>query len=188
MKKGLKFLLVSDALSTFALGMIGPIYAIFIEGIGGDILDASWAYFTFTLTSAITIYLIGKWEDHIMHKEKLVAFGYFLTAIGCLGYVFVSNQMELLMVQVVLGIAVAVLSPAFDALYSHYVVGTHEASDWGTWESMGYAVAAIASVAGGYAVHQFGFKFLFMVMFVAAISGAVMSLYLFRDKKYLHQI
>ena len=63
MKKGLKFLVLSDSWATLALGMIGPIYAIFVEQIGGDILDASWAYFAFTMTSGVVnvfVKLLGK--------------------------------------------------------------------------------------------------------------------------------
>ncbi len=65
MKRGLYFLLASDAWANLALGMLGPIYAIFVEQIGGDILDASWAYFAFTFTSGIMIYIVGRWEDYI---------------------------------------------------------------------------------------------------------------------------
>lgn len=41
MKKGIKVLLISDAWINLAVGMIGPIYAIFVDEIGGGILDAS---------------------------------------------------------------------------------------------------------------------------------------------------
>lgn len=78
MKRGIKFLLLSDTWVTLALGMIGPIYAIFVEDIGGDILDASWAYFAFMITSGVVMYLISHWEDRVKHKEKLVTLGYCL--------------------------------------------------------------------------------------------------------------
>lgn len=53
MKRGLRFLLIADTWATLAIGMLGPIYAIFVEEIGGDLLDASWAYFAFMITSGI---------------------------------------------------------------------------------------------------------------------------------------
>ncbi|NCO11169.1 hypothetical protein CO038_00345 [Candidatus Pacearchaeota archaeon CG_4_9_14_0_2_um_filter_39_13] len=186
MKKGLKFLLVADSLATLALGMLGPIYAIFVEQIGGDILDASWAFFAFTLTSGVVIYIIGKWEDKIKHKEKLISSGYFLVALGCLGYILVYNQISLLGVQVILGFAIALLSPAYDSLYSHYVRKKEEASDWGSWEAMGYIVSAFAALIGGYIASQLGFKALFFVMFLFALFGAFASLSLFRSKNYLN--
>ena len=71
MQNGLKILIVADAFANLALGMLGPIYAIFVGEIGGDILDVGWAYFTFTFTSGVVLYLISKWEDRVLHKEKL---------------------------------------------------------------------------------------------------------------------
>ena len=186
MKKGIKFLLIADSLINLVLGMIGPIYAIFVEKIGGDILDASWAYFAYLASSGFIMYLISKWEDHVKHKEKLVFFGYFLTSLGCLSYIFVFNQLSLLITQVILGIATAFLNPAFDALYSHYILKKEEASDWGSWEALGYIVTAIAALVGGYLATYSNFKFLFVVMFIVSLIGAFVSLNLFRDKKYLN--
>ena len=92
MKRGLKLLVLTDAWATLALGMLGPIYAIFVENIGGDILDASWAFFAFTFTSGIVMYLLSFLENKIKHKEKLILFSYALIAIGCLGYYFVYRE------------------------------------------------------------------------------------------------
>jgi MFS family permease len=186
MKRGLYYLLAADAWATLSLGMLGPIYAIFVEDIGGDILDASWAYFSFTFTSGVLIYAISRWEDHSKHKEKLVVAGYFLTAVGALGYSFVDDQMTLVLVQIILGVATAILSPAFDALYSHYVLKERETSNWGAWEGMGYVVTAAAALIGGYIASQYGFPVLFLTMFVAALAGAVTSLALFWNESYLN--
>lgn len=186
MKKGLTFLLIADAFSNLGLGMIGPIYAIFVEKIGGDILDASWAFFSFTITAGVAIFLIGKWENRIHHKEKLVAGGYFLTSLGCLGYVFVQNQFELLVVQIILGLATAILNPAFDALYSHYVIREQETSDWGSWEASGFIMGACAALLGGYIVHFGSFNTLFLCMFAVEFIGFLISLSLFSAQKKLN--
>jgi len=187
MKLGLKFLVVADAWATLALGMLGPIYAIFVEQIVGDILDASWAFFAFTMTSGILMYLLSFWEDKIKHKEWLILASYILISFGCLGYYFVYNQVSLLVVQVILGIATAFLSPAYDALYSHYVIKKEEASDWGLWESMGYIVGAIAAVIGGYIAAILGFKILFIVMFFVSLLGVLTAINLLRKKNHLNK-
>ncbi len=186
MKRGLKVLLFSDALTNLALGMIGPIYAIFVENIGGDILDASWAYSVYLLTAGVVMYLISRWEDRFRHKEKLICIGYTITTIGCLSYFFVYNQASLLITQAILGLSMAILSPAFDAIYSHYIIKREEASDWGIWEAMSYIVTAIAAVIGGYTADLFGFKILFIAMFVVSFIGTIASLTLLRTKKYLN--
>lgn len=186
MKRGIRFLLISDTWATLALGMIGPIYAIFVEEIGGDILDASWAYFAFMMTSGVMMYLISHWEDKAKHKEKLVTMGYLLTALGCLSYIFVHNQISLVITQIILGVAEAVQVPAYDALYSKYLDKSKEASEWGDWESMRYIMTAIAAIVGGYLAYQYGFKILFIVMFVVSIGGVFSSLNMFRKKSILN--
>lgn len=185
MKRGIKFLLLADAWVNLALGMLGPIYALFVEQIGGDILDASWAYFAYMLTTGVVIWLISRWEDRFAHKEILVTCGYLATSIGCLSYVFVNDQMSLLITQVILGFATALLNPAFDSLYSHYVTRKAETSDWGTWEAMGYVVTAVAAIVGGYIAYGFGFRTLFLVMFLSSIASTLVSFNMFRKKKYL---
>ena len=188
MKRGIKFLLFSDAWITLALGMIGPIYAIFVEEIGGDLLDASWAFFAFMISSGIALYLIGKWEDKSKHKEKLVTIGYSLTALGCLFYFFVYNQTTLVITQIILGLAEAIQIPAYDALYSKYLTKKHYASEWADWEAMGYITTAIAAIAGGYVASLYGFKALFIVMFIISIFGVISSLKMFKKKKYLNSV
>ena len=185
MRNGLKILIVADAFANLALGMLGPIYAIFVGKIGGDILDVGWAYFTFTFTSGVILYLISRWENRILHKEKLVVVGYLINALGCLLYYFTETQTMLLFVQAVLGIGIAVISPAFDSMYSHFVRTDEEASDWGAWEAMGYMVAAVAAVLGSMVANNYGFGVLFLVMFAASLVGAIVSFLLFRNKDYL---
>lgn len=187
MKRGLKFLVLADAWATFALGMLGPIYALFVEQIGGDLLDASWAYFTFTLTCGVVMYLLSFWENKVRHKERLILLSYVLVSLGCLGYYFVETQFGLLITQVILGISIAVLSPAYDSLYSHYVTKKREASDWGLWESMGYIVGAFAALTGGYIADSYGFRTLFLVMFIVSLLGVGTALNLLRKKGELEK-
>lgn len=53
MKKQIKILLFTDGLVLVAAAMLAPIYAIFVEKIGGDLLDAS-------LAGAIYIFLLPR--------------------------------------------------------------------------------------------------------------------------------
>ncbi len=187
MKRGIKVLLLSDAWITLALGLLGPIYALFVQGIGGDILDASWAYFAFLITSGALIYLMGKWENRVKHREKLIFAGYCLCSVGCFSYIFVSSQTGLVLTQIILGVAEAVMIPAFDALYSDYTEKKEEASEWGDVESLNYIVTAIAALIGGYVASIFGFRVLFMVMFAISLFSVFSSLNLFKSKKYLNE-
>ena len=162
LKKGIKILLISDFFAVLATGMIGPIYAIFVQDIGGDILDASWAYFAYMVSCGIVLYLMGIWENKVKNKGLFVVAGYALNALGCLSYFFVGNQFQLIITQIILGLSQAVLSPVFDSLYSDFVNARNKAREWADWEAMLYVTNAIAAIVGGYFVASFGFKNLFL--------------------------
>lgn len=185
MKNGLKILLFCEAWSILALGMLAPIYAIFVEKIGGDILDASWGYFAFMFTSGITIYLISHWEDSIRHKAKLVIMGYLFTTVGCIMYIFVNSQAMLVATQIILGLATAIKDPAYDALYTVFLDKNHEASEWGDWEFVWYIATAIAALVGGYMVSFIGFNGLFLLMGFASFISMLIALLLLQRSAYL---
>lgn len=108
MKKWLKIIISADFFIMLSMGMITPIYAIFVEKIGGDILDASGAWAIFAFTSGILMYLIGKWEDRKKHHAKMLFLGYFLRSVSFLGYFFVQNTLQLFGIQLILGLSIAI--------------------------------------------------------------------------------
>ena len=182
MRKQLKILLAADSLFVLAGGLLGPIYAIFVQNIGGDILTAGSSYAAFAFTSGILIYLIGKWEDHVKHLEKLLVASHALSCLGFIGYLLIQQPVHLFAVQIIFGIAGAVNKPAYDALYSKYLARTKAASQWGTWEGMVWISSAIGAVVGSYVAQVYGFRYLFTIMLGASIVGLTVSSLLIKKK------
>lgn len=180
MRRVIKILLWADGWCVFALGMLGPIYAIFVQKIGGDILDASWAYFAFMISQGVALFFLGRIEDKTIHREWYVTGGYVLIAISSLGYLFVENQLTLVVVQIIAGLGGAVLSPAFDSLYGDSVDKKRKASEWGYWEGMGFIVTALGALLGGYVVNLWGFETLFVAMFIASVVSVIISFRLWK--------
>ena len=166
MNRVLRILLGAEGFSILAAGMFGPIYAIFVENIGGDILEAGGAYALFCLAAGILMFLMGRWEDRVKHKEKLVIIGYLLGSVGILGYIFISSPLHLFIVQIILGLSEAIGSPAYDSMYSRNLDKGKYASEWGVYESMDYIVTGIAAVFGALIAATFGFQYLFIIMFL----------------------
>ena len=148
MKKGSIILITIFAFFTLAAEAFAPVYAVFVEQIGGDLLTAGSAFATFALIAGVLIYFIGKWEDRFKHLEKFVVIGFCIKTIGFVGYVFVSKPIHLFMVQIILGLGEAITFPAYDALYSKYLDRGKFASQWGAWEAMAFITAAIAGIIG----------------------------------------
>ena len=65
MRRILKILILSSFFINLAAGLFGPIYAIFVEEIGGDLLTAGTAYAIFAIASGSLIFMLGKWEDKV---------------------------------------------------------------------------------------------------------------------------
>ncbi|MBI5149069.1 MFS transporter [Candidatus Pacearchaeota archaeon] len=183
MNRWIRILLFADFFVLLAAGMLTPIYAIFVEKIGGDLLDASIAWAIFSFSSGFLLWIIGKWEDKVKHYVKLLVVGYFVRAIGFLGYLFVSNRYELFIVQLLIGIGASISLPSYDSLYSKYIDKKEYATEWGLWEGMNLMVAALAAIIGGLVATYLGFTFLFISMFALSIIGFFISLTLLKKKK-----
>ncbi len=176
MKKGLIILLLTSGFFTFAGGLFGPIYAIFVEEIGGDLLTAGGAVAAYAIVSGVLIYLIGRWEDRVEHQEKLVLIGYGLSAVGYFGYLFVQVPWHLFAVQIVFGLGAAISTPAYDSLYSKFLDEGKFASEWGAWEASTSIIGGVAAILGAWLATLYGFHALFVVMLGLSLLGlAVLS-------------
>lgn len=173
LNRPLKILLVADSLILLASAMLGPIYAIFVGEIGGDLLDAGYAFAVFSIAAGMTAYASGKYSDKTGSEELVVLVGYVILGISFFAYTLVNSVSTLLIVQVIGGLGTAIYSPSFSSLYSKHLDLHKEASEWGAWEVTYYFSTALGALAGGKIVTLFGFDVLFVIMgflcFVSAI-------------------
>lgn len=173
LNRALRILLITNSLILVAGAMLGPIVALFVEQIGGDILDAGYAGAAFALAAGITVVISGKYSDRVKHTEHIVVIGYLLVAIGYTLYVFVNSIWLLLLVQLIIGFGEAIYAPAFDSLYSKHLTSHKEGTQWGIWESMNYFSIAGGALIGGIIAHYLGFNVLFLVMAVLSLLSAL---------------
>ena len=155
-----------------AAAMLGPIYALFVEKVGGDLFDASLASGVFAFVAGVTTLISGKFSDKLKENEIVIAAGYATMGIGFLAYFWVESVGALFAVQAVIGLGEAIYSPAFDAVYSKHLNRARAGLQWGAWEAMNYFTAAIGAVVGGILVSRFGFSVLFLAMAGLCFFGA----------------
>lgn len=175
--RALRILLATNGMILIAAAMLGPIYALFVDRIGGNLLDASFAGGVLALAAGITTMISGKLSDKVKENELIVVFGYVVVGLGFMLYALVNSIIFLLIVQVIVGIGEAIYSPAFDAIYSKHIDGGKSGEEWGMWESMNYFTTAIGAIIGGYIVTRFGFNMMFFLMAMLCLSSAF---YIFR--------
>src|ERR1700689_4174307 len=95
-----RVLVSSYAISTFAEGILMPIYAIFVQKIGGDILEASGAIAIFLAINGLATIAIHRVRWSQKHRRLLIVLGWFLWVVGIGSYLLVSNTVTLFTTQI----------------------------------------------------------------------------------------
>lgn len=168
MLRARKILLSTEVVSTGTLGLLGPIYAIYVERIGGSILEASGTYAIFALIHGLLVMRLGKLTDRVKEQKYFMVAGFLISGIGFLGYLFVKNLPQLVLVQAILGIAMAIMTPANYALYTKNLDRGKFAAQWGTMEGIYYITQGLTAFAGGIIASYIGFQAIFI--FMAGVS------------------
>ncbi len=179
--KAIKILLMTNSLVLISGAMIAPIYSIFVNKIGGDLLDASLTSGIFSLIAGITTFISGKFSDSIKENELIIVIGYILTGVGFIFYIFVNSILSLFLVQIFIGFSQAFYNPAFDAVYSKHLNKHTVGKDWGAWESINYFSTAIGSAIGGLIAAYLGFQILFLLMSLLCFISALYIYFLPRN-------
>lgn len=181
MHKYARILLWSSNVWALGEGLLGPLFAVFTQHIGGDILNISGAWATYLIVTGTGMILIGKWSDSV-GKRRLLVFGYTLNAIFTFGYLLVSDPIHLFIVQAGLGIAFACTEPTWYALYDKYSGdGREDGKVWGLANGMYYIFSAIALLAGGLVIKHLSFTHLFIFMgILQTIAASITVPFLFK--------
>ncbi len=189
MKKAIRLILVFDGAVMFASAMLVPIYAVYVEGIGGDLLTASSAWTIFMLVTGVVLLGIGRLEDKLDRPKIFSAIGYLIIGIGTLGYLLVKSPSILFVVQAVIGLGTAIAAPATTAIYSMNVDEKKRATQWGDWEGIYYIVTAVGAFLGGLIANRYGFDALFITMSSICLLSACVFFILprkyFRSELYM---
>jgi MFS family permease len=178
MNKIVKNLLAAESVWQFGSGMFLPIFAIFSEKVGGDILDAGIAAALFLLTTSALQLPLGIWLDKVKEKWFLVSC-YFMTSAVFLGYAFVQNKWELFGLQIIFGLAIAVGDTAYDSMYDRNTEESRSGKFWSLLHAcIGFA-SALGIIIGAAIVHFYGFGVVFVAGSVFAfIAGTVAAIFL----------
>ena len=106
--------------------------------------------------------------------------GYFLNAFATFGYLFVDSTAKLFIVQGVLGVANAMATPTWCALFSKYADKSKLGEQWGWSEGGPDIMTGIAILIGGIIVTYFSFEVLFIFMGTVQFITAIIQCFIFK--------
>ena len=172
--KALASLLLSNSMVLISLGMLVPIYALFVQQIGGSALSAGLTAGALAFASGLSALLTGKLIDKFSRDKTryFLFFGWTLIGISCLLYLFVHNITALFLVQIFAGFVKTISAPAFDTLFARHLDKSSTGQEYGIWEASFFITAGIGSVLGGAVVTLFGFSGVFITMALLAFLAA----------------
>ena len=184
MNKISKILLISSALWFFGEGLLGPLFSVFAEKIGGDILDITWAWGLYLIATGVFYVIIGKSLEKSTYKTEVMIIGYALNTILTFCYLLVHNTMQLFLIQIGLGIAEALSTPVWENLFATNIDDDDNAFYWSLATGHSHFVSGIAIILGGLIADFVSFKALFIVMGSIQIFATIIQFRLLKHKAH----
>jgi len=186
----IRFLIISDTVLIGAAGLLGPIFALFIEDFiqGGSAAVAGTAVGIYLFTKSILQIPIAHFIDKIRgEKDDFWVMFIFtiLIALVPLLYIIIKTPPQLYAVQFILGLFTAFTFPTYMAIFTRHIDKEKEGTEWGIYFTLTDLTSATLAVVGGYIATIQGFPTLIIAVVVMSVLG---SLLLWPIKPYLKRI
>jgi predicted MFS family arabinose efflux permease len=181
-----KVLITSFTLSTFSEGIILPIYAIFVQKIGGTILDAGYAMGIFLITTGIFTTLVHRTTWSSRTRIFLMLLGWLIWLIGIGLYLLVSNIAMLFLAQIFTAIGNAVADPVFEVELADHTDPELKEYEWGLFDGSKDVVDGAAAILGALIVSAFGFRIMIYTMVFTATISFLMILWYVTKLRRVH--
>ncbi len=183
MTKTVKILLVASSLWYFGEGLFGPLFAVFTEKVGGDLLDITWAWSAYLIVTGLMYFFVGRSLQNSKYQEEVMVFGYALNTIFTFSYLMVNSVMTLFFVQIGLGIAESLSTPIWDSLFANDLEEKNNTALWGLATGHTHFVTGIAVAIGGLITYYISFHMLFIIMGVIQALATIIQARLLYSKK-----
>jgi MFS family permease len=183
----IKNLILSDFFLFFGIGLLTPIFAVFImENIENRIEIVGYAITIYWLTRLVATVPVSRIMDKIKgHRDEyyFLVFGTFFISIVPLLFLLAKDPFHLYMIQVFNGFAMSMAVQSWRILFTSFIDKSMMGFEW-SLEDLGVSIStAISASLGAFIVNVFGFSVLFVSMFILEVCASLMLIFLYRSKK-----
>lgn len=177
-----KLLLSAYSVSMFSEWVLLPIYAVFVQKIWGDILDASWAMAVFLISQWIFTIIVQRLRRTYKHHIMMMILWRAIWLAGIALYLAVSSTRMLFVTQILVAMGNAIADPIFDKELADHTDKNNKLFERGLWEWMQDIINWLAAIIWWLIATFFWFQWLigFMILTWTA-SLAIILVYV---KKY----
>lgn len=183
-----KVLLISYTTSIFSEGILLPIYTVFVQKIGGDILDASGAMAAFLITQGVFTILAHRFKWINQRRIPVMIFGWIIWVCGIAMYLIISSVWMLFVTQILTALGNALADPIFEQELANHTDKRNQEFEWGLFEGSIDLVQGAAAIIGGLLASFFGFRVLIYAMVASATLSLILILYYIQKIKIVRAL
>ena len=173
--KDMKWLTISQSIVLFGTGIVFPFYVIFIKNVGANFTEFGIAFALFALSSALVHKFIGKSSDKFGRKIFLILNSWGV-AILFLLFPIVSNITEVYILQMVLGVFVAMQKTSEKAIVADFTDGKDRGKQIGSYHGWIAIFSAFAVIVGGYLIDLFTLEIIFYIGSIILFASGIVIL------------
>jgi len=165
-------LIKADFFFFSALGLVAPIFAVFLTD---KLQDGSLEVAGF----AAAIYLDKKRGE----RDDLIFLivGYLIVALAHFAYTQATLSWHIYIIEAIYAFGMAMAMPGWSAIFTRHIDKGKEGFEWSI-EHVAYAIGmAVTSAVGGVFAARFGFNTVFIIAGIIAMIGALLPLIVYND-------
>ncbi len=176
MHRNVRLLLGSSIFIHMGLNILAPVYAIYVQQIGGQLIDASFSIGFYALLRGILYFVFAKFKDrHLPHRPILFS-GYLIYALAYLAYTAIDAPIYLFVIQGWLALADTILNPSWSAVIATSLQTGEERKTYSMFYGYRSIFEGLGAFIGGIGIALLGFTWTFLLMAVFALCAALLSL------------
>jgi predicted MFS family arabinose efflux permease len=164
-----------------------PLYATFVQHIGGSLFAVGSTLALQSLLVGVVTILSGRIAAKHKTERLHLVVGYSISTIVFLAYPHITQPYQLIYPQIAEGIALGLIIPAFQGLYSTTLEEGKHTSSWGDYIGAANIASAAALFFSGIITERFGYAILFYTIATfqaCTIIGSIALFKLLPDGKY----
>jgi Major Facilitator Superfamily. len=182
-----RILVLSDFFLFFSVGLLSPIYAVFVlDNVQGSSLQIiGFATAIFWLVRVASVIPLSRIMDKLKGERDeyyFMLFGTLLISTTPLGLIIASQPWHIYVIQALNGIAFSMIIPAWRVIFTKNLNRERVSYEW-SLDDVGTGIAtAIAAATGAWIAQVFGFDALFFFIFAVGMVSVLVLLLIYKGE------